>query len=390
MNKRFVIALLFSVFFLIGCDTFIVSPLVPLITSTFKVTAGNGGYLVTAYSIFYVIFSPLLGPISDKVGRKKMIAIGTFIFSLSSFATGIVSNYMLIISARSLTGIGAAFAAPNVWSFIGDYFDYKERGKVTGIIASALSLGMILGVPIGSFLAQALHWETSFYILGIISLAVSIIIFIYFPDKKIVDNLNNDYQTQFIKVFKNKSAVFSFFVTLFIAFANLGLYTFLGFWLSKQFNLKVSYTGLFLVLAGLGNLIGMQTGGFFSDKFNKKKIVIISTIMLGITLILLPIFSKNIFLTAIDVFLWLCAGGAAFSVMQVLVTQLSSEERGTVMAVNNSFMWFGTASGSALTSFFINNFSFSAAAAVCSFSAFLSSIFLATFVHGHLNSEELI
>lgn len=382
MKKRsIIITLLFSLFFLIGCDTFIVSPLIPLITSNFKIRIGSGGYMVTAYSVFYVIFSPLLGPLSDKYGRKKMLIIGTLIFSLSSFATAAAPNYFLIIVVRSLTGIGAACAAPNVWSFIGDHFDYNERGKVTFIVASALSIGMVLGVPIGSFLTQTFDWQAIFYVLGIASLIVSLLINIYFPAENITYTINSSYIIQFKKVFNSESVGFSFLVTLFIAFANFGLYTFLGFWLNKQFNLNVSCTGLFLVLAGLGNLAGMQIGCNFSDRFSKKRIVIISTIILAITLILLPIFRNNIYATAIDIFLWLGAGGASFSVMQVLITQLSSEARGTVMGINNSFFWLGTASGSAITGLIINNFTFSASAVVCSLSAFLAAVCMAIFIH---------
>lgn len=384
-----IIILLFSVFFLLGCDTYIVSPLVPFITSTFNVGIGNGGYLVTSYSIFYVIFSPLLGPLSDKFGRKKMITIGTFIFSLSSFATGAASNYYIIILARCLTGIGAAFAAPNVWAFIGDYFEDKERGRVTAIIASALSLGMILGVPIGSFLAQISNWQTSFYSLSIISLIISISIYVCSPDKRITNRLEQNYINQFKVVFSDKSKLLSFLVTFFIAFAN-GLYVFLGYWLNKQFNLKVSYIGIFLIMAGLGNLIGMQLGCNFSDKYSKKRIIIISTILMSISLITLPFYSSNIYLTTIDVFLWTGSGGASFSVMQVLVTQLSSSARGTVIAVNNSFMWLGTALGSAAVSFCVSHFSFSAAAALCSLAAFLAAVNIIMFIHERPTTEKLV
>lgn len=155
--KKKIIVLLFIVFFLIGCDTFIISPLIPSISESLHIQAGSSGYLVTLYSIFYVICAPILGPISDNLGRKKMLILGMLLFGIASIMTGISGNFALILLARGLTGVGAAFAAPNVWAYIGDFFDYEERGKITAIIASALSLGMILGVPAGSFLAQTLN-----------------------------------------------------------------------------------------------------------------------------------------------------------------------------------------------------------------------------------------
>lgn len=382
MKKKLpLIGLLFLVFFLIGCDTFIVSPLIPQITRSLNIDSGSGGYLVTIYSVFYLVFSPILGPISDRIGRKKMIGIGMIVFSIASVATGLSGNYVLILIARSITGIGAAFAAPNVWSFIGDTFKYEERGKITAIVASALSLGMILGVPIGSALAQWKNWVVSFYVLGILSILVGILIFVIFPTvKPSKAAAAAKYSSKFVKVFKQHNVRRSFIVTFFISFANFGLYTYLGYWLNKCFALEVSTIGLFMIIAGVGNLIGMQVGGNISDKLGKKKVVVVSALIMALSLLLLPIFKANLVLTAVDIFIWLGAGGASFAVMQVFVTQLNPESRGTIMALNNSFMWTGTAIGSALVSLMVKYSSFTVASLICAIGAIAASMTLALFI----------
>lgn len=378
-KKAIATILLFIVFFLIGCDTFIISPFIPLISKTLRIKAGTSGYLVTAYSLFYVLVSVFMGPVSDMIGRKKMIVIGISIFALSSIATGLTSIFAVTILARCLTGVGAAFAAPNVWSYIGDYFPNNERGKVTAIVASALSLGMILGVPSGSGLAQLMNWEDAFYILGFIAVAVVICIVILLPKTDFTYTKQN-YLASFKKVFQQRFVLFSFLATFFIAIANFGLYTFLGYWLNKNFRLSTSMVGLFLIIAGVGNLIGMQLAGILSDKFGRKKLVTISTLVMTFSLLLLPFLSSNIYLTGIDVFIWLASGGASFAVMQVIVTQLSTESRGTVMSLNNSFMWGGTASGSAIIGVTINNVGFFISALICSVSALLACLTLKFFI----------
>lgn len=391
MSKKLVIiALLFFVFFLIGCDTYIVSPLIPNITSEFNIASGYGGYLVTVYSMFYVIFSPILGPMSDKIGRKKMIIIGMIFFSLASFFTALSKNYIMILVARSFTGVGAAFAAPNVWSYVGDCFEYKKRGKITGIIASGLSVGMILGVPIGSFLAQEISWRQNFYILGIISIIVGVLMIKMLPNISIIEKTSNkiSYIGNLKLVFKEKRILTSFIVTFLISFGNFGLYTFLGYWLSKQFKLNTAYIGFFLIVGGLGNFFGAQISGILSDKYGKKKIACIFSLVLAITLMLVPLLKFSLYLTGLDVFLWLCAGGASFTVMQIIATQLSLQSRGTVMAINNSFFWGGTAFGSAIVSCILNSFNFFASSAICALSALLSSIILYFFAKNiELDSE---
>lgn len=384
-EKLLIISLLFMVFFSIGCDTYIVSPLISTITSDLNINISYGGYLVTSYSISYVIFSLLLGPISDKIGRKKMIMIGMSLFCIASFYTGLSKNYIMLLVARGFSGIGAACAAPNVWSYIGDSFEYKERGKVTGIVASGLSLGMILGVPIGAFLTKLINWRQNFYILGLIALLSAVLMLKFLPNIVDTNHINYHYKDAFITVLKKRNIIISFIVTFLISFANFGLYTFLGYWLNKAFDLNIIYIGLFFIIAGLGNFFGARTSGSFSDKYGKKNIALISMLVMALVIILLPIVKFSIYLTAIMVFFWLAAGGAAFTVMQVIATKLSLEARGTVMSINNSFFWGGAAIGSAIVSFIIYKFDFLVAALTCSIISIIASILLYFFINDNEN-----
>lgn len=258
MKKQLhIILLLFLVFFLIGCDSFIISPLIPSITANLHIAAGNGGYLVSFYSIFYVIFTFILGPLSDRIGRKPMIVIGMVVFSVASFITGISGSLPIILIARGVTGIGAAFAAPNIWAFIGDYFDQNIRGKVTAAVASALSLGLVIGVPIGTVIEQNLKWQECFHVLAVFALAVAILLLFLLP------NINNSNQTSVVKgkeyreILIQPQVVYSYMTTFFINFANFGLYTFLGYWLKQQIHQTTIPISVIFILAGIGNLTGV-------------------------------------------------------------------------------------------------------------------------------------
>ncbi len=231
---------------------------------------------------------------------------------------------------RSLAGVSAALVAPNVWSYIGDRFDYKIRGKITGIIASALSLGLIFGVPVASFIAKNSTWRYTFYLLGFAIFIVSLFSFIFLEEPKRSRPTKIAYFNRFKDVFAIRVVDAALTVTALVAFANFGLYTFLGSWLRQSFYLDVSQIGIFLIPAGLGNLLGMLLGGRISDKIGKMNVAFVSTLMLFVVMILLPLTNYSVLAAAISVFLWLGFGGSAFAVLQVLVTNLSKEQRGTV------------------------------------------------------------
>ncbi|AVQ95620.1 MFS transporter [Ethanoligenens harbinense] len=378
MKKKLpIIALLFLVFFLVGCDTFIISPLIPGITARFHVAVGSGGYMVSFYSLFYVLLTFALGPLSDRIGRKRMIFTGMMIFSAASLATALAPNFPIILIARSATGIGAAFAAPNIWAFIGDYFGPRIRGKVTAAVASALSLGLVIGVPIGTAVEQVASWKICFYLLAALAFLLAFLIFAFLPQSGNTQQAAPAAKKGYRDVLLQPQVLYSFLATFMVNFSNFGLYTFLGYWLKSQMHLSSAISGFIFLLAGVGNLTGVFLSGILSGKIAPRKLVAFLSLILAAAFLLLPVWRWNAALTAAAIILWMMAGGAVFSVIQAFVTQISAKARGTVLAMNNGFMWMGTALGSAMLSLMIDRWNFSVAAVVCAcLTGVVATIFL--------------
>lgn len=227
-----IVALLFLVFAVIGADTFIVSPLLPGITWTLEVPVSVGGYLVTAYSAAYVVFSFLLAPVSDRMGRRFMIAGGMLLFAAASVATGLVHRLPAMLCARGLTGMGAACAAPSVWAFVGDHYEPRIRGRVTSIVASALSLGLVLGVPAGTLVMRRFSWQQCFFALGLLALVAAVLLMTVLPAEshRRTRSSRPDLPTESLV---HLPVVLTLTVTFLVNAANFGLYTFLGAWLQR-------------------------------------------------------------------------------------------------------------------------------------------------------------
>lgn len=371
------IATLFLAFFLIGSDTFIVSPLIPAMIRDLHISPGAGGSFVASYSLSYVALTFLLGPLSDRIGRKKMMGIGLLLFAGASFLTGAANNLVWILLARGLTGTGAAFLAPNIWAFIGDHFTGNRRAKVTSVVASALSLGLVLGVPLGTVIEQQMNWRVCFAVIGVYAAGLAILLFLTLPQgaahlsapKKEGGNLYRE-------VFCNRQAVLSFAISFLLNFATFGCYTFLGYWLQHVLHQPASVSGTVFLLAGIGNFIGIFLSGALSGKGRPEKLAFVFSLPLTAALCLLP-FSAAAFPAAVlDVMVLMAAGGGVFSPMQVFVTQLSDRARGTVVAVNNGFFWSGTAIGSMVLGVVLDNSGFSFVMLLCAISAGAACVLL--------------
>jgi len=121
--------ILFGVLFLGVSDTQLVFPLLPSITHQFGVSPGQAGIIVTSYSLAAAAFALFAGPLSDQLGRKKVLTGGLALFTAASFSTQHVTTLGALIIARTFTGFAAGTLSTCALSFAGDYYSYKERGR---------------------------------------------------------------------------------------------------------------------------------------------------------------------------------------------------------------------------------------------------------------------
>ncbi|AGK96477.1 MFS transporter [Clostridium pasteurianum] len=351
INIKPIVFVLFMTIFIIGADTFIISPLVPTISKYFSVNASEAGLLVTAYSIGYAIFAFIFGPISDKIGRRFLLIVGLICFSVFAILCGFVNNFKVLFLLRILSGASAS---------------------------AALAVSQLLGVPIGAFIAGAGGWRSSFFALGI-TLAI-----IYFPKigtKAINGNaMSSQLLTSLKSVLLNKHALSGLFVTLFLMFGSFGMYSFLGVWLSNSFRLTVNAIGSVIIFVGVGNLIGNLAGGFLADTFGKKRVAIVGMLSLSILLILLPYTNHNFILAMGCILLWFISAGISLSSLNSLIVGLVPSLRGTMMSLNSSFMYIGTTIGVAFNGIILNDFGFHSVGLSSEISVIISLILVSILV----------
>jgi len=380
-NLNGIILILFMIIFLIGADTFLVSPLIPTLSRDFNVTVSQSGLLVIAYSLPYAICGFAFGPLSDKVGRKAMLKWGILAFTVFTLLCGCAWNFWSLFVFRALSGIAAA-TSPQVWASIGDLVPFEKRGRVVGVVTAALSISQILGVPLGAFVAGAAGWRFSFYALGILGVVITLLIMFAFP---VIKNTtaqvtkpaapsNPIYSLKL--VLTNKRAVSGLLVTFFMMFASFGMYSFLGAWLSNSFNMSVSAIGTIIVVVGFGNLIGNLSGGLLGDYFGKGRVVIIGLTILAVALSVLPYTSTNISLAIPCIFVWLVSAGASLASLNSIISELVPSLRGTVMSLNSSFMYIGTTIGVIVGGDAINKFGYAGLGFANGISAFIAMIII--------------
>ena len=147
----------------------------PAIGAEFSMDAILLGWIATSYLLSAAVFMVPFGKIADIYGMKKVFFIGLFIFTASSLVAFFAPSSTILIGSRILQGIGSAMIFGTGTAILVSVFPLQERGKILGINAASVYLGLSLGPFLGGLLTEYFGWRSLFLInvpLGLIPLAL--------------------------------------------------------------------------------------------------------------------------------------------------------------------------------------------------------------------------
>ncbi|WP_040951850.1 MFS transporter [Gorillibacterium massiliense] len=344
MNK--VAGLFFLIMFVIGTDTFLISPLIPTLQSLFHISTKFSGWMIGAYALGYAVFALVAGPLSDGWDRKKVMLYGMVCFSVSTILCGFATGFWSMFLFRFLAGVSAAFTSPQVWAAIPALFPAPKITKILGIASAGLAVSQALGVPIGSLLA-ATHWSYPFFAIGGCSLLLAIAIFTVMPDMKPDQDQRSrpllfKRYAPLLTSGKAKKAFSAYFI---FQLGNFAAFAFIGKWMTDRFHLSIDQVGYVMIFLGLGNLVGSMSSAYVIQKLNVFRTMAVSIPVLIAGFIVLP-HLPAVSAVAGTYFLIFAVLGIAFPLMMGRLTSLNPAIRGTISSLANSVMYAATTLGS--------------------------------------------
>ena len=154
-NTKAAIGILMLTIFLDLLGFGVVIPLLPEYARSFGATAGIVGALVAGYSLMQFIFGPILGALSDRIGRRPVL-LGTIAINGVAFIIfGLAGTLAMLFVARLVSGIASANLSV-AQAYLADMTPPAERAKVFGLIGAAFGMGFVFGPPLGALIAGTL------------------------------------------------------------------------------------------------------------------------------------------------------------------------------------------------------------------------------------------
>ncbi|MCC6628966.1 MAG: MFS transporter [Chloroflexi bacterium] len=144
----------------------IILPALPYYATAFGATGVWVGALLTAYSAAQFLSAPVLGRLSDRVGRRPIILLSLAGSAVSLLVTGLATNLPVLLAARTLAGLfGGSISAAQ--AYIADVTAPTDRARAMGLLGAAIGLGFVLGPALGALLSPAGFGTAAFVAAGL-------------------------------------------------------------------------------------------------------------------------------------------------------------------------------------------------------------------------------
>ncbi len=381
-----VLAALSGVPFIMVLGNSMIIPVLPAIKGALDLTQLDVSLIITLFSVPAGLIIPLAGFLSDRFGRKVIIAPSLVLYGLGGVVAGLAGAYLgkgaypVILGGRVLQGIGAAGTAPIAMALCGDLFAGRERSKALGIIEAANGFGKVLSPVLGSLIALIAWYATFLFFPAVV---IPIVLALWFLVEEPRSNRSRQSVIQYLQsikqIFEKKSAMLltSFFTGMTTLLLLFGVLFFLSEHLESRYNLRGVTKGLALAIP----VLFMSTTSFATGTLVKKKVKLMKWLVFGglflisASLALMGLFNRNTAIFFIAISVSGIGTGLTLPCLNFIITSsCQAQRRGLVTSLYGSVRFFGVALGPPLFGLMMDNRSlmFWSAAALAGAAALLA------------------
>ncbi|GHO43416.1 MFS transporter [Ktedonospora formicarum] len=158
----------------------LVIPLLPFWAEHFGADAFTIGMLTSLYALAQFLFTPILGSLSDRYGRKPVIIISLIIEALSFVFTALAGSLPMLLLARFIGGLGASNIG-SAQAFVADVTPPEKRAQGMGMIGAAIGLGFVIGPAFGGALATS-NQALPFWIAATVAVINALLVLAFLPE----------------------------------------------------------------------------------------------------------------------------------------------------------------------------------------------------------------
>ncbi|MFF4196682.1 MFS transporter [Nonomuraea sp. NPDC001831] len=247
----------------IGTTEFVIMGLLPEIAGDYGVSIPTAGLLVTGYAIGVVIGAPLMTVLGTRISRKTMLLVLMGLFVIGNLVSALAPGFGVMLGGRIVAsmahgaffGIGSVAAADLV-------APHKKAGAIATMF-TGLTVANIVGVPLGTFIGQAVGWRTTFALVAVLGLVGLLGIAVLVPA---VPRPEGTRLRPELTAFRNPQVLLAMAMTVLGFGGVFAAITYVAPMMTQVAGYSADAVTWLLVLFGVGMFLGNLLGGRFADR----------------------------------------------------------------------------------------------------------------------------
>ncbi|MFE6997416.1 multidrug effflux MFS transporter [Microbacterium sp. NPDC057659] len=315
-------------------------PAFPMLESDFQTSAAMIQLTLTGTMIGFAVGQLVVGPLSDKVGRRVPLIAVTALHVLASVAAALAPSLLLLGGARVLMGVGAAAGGVVAMAIVRDLFGGRRLVVMLSRLALVSGVAPVVAPLIGSWLLTVMSWHGIFVVLACYGAVMLVTTAIFIPETLPKERRQERGTGTALQRYRSVLTDRVFLGVLVIGGMTFsGLFSYLSaspFLFQQTHGLDPQQYGLLFAVNSLGVVLGVQTAARLAARFGPQWVLAVSTAMLlisGAAIIVFDQLGLGLWGTVIPLFVFMTSCGFSFPCVQVLALDRHGKAAGTAASI---------------------------------------------------------
>ena len=232
--------------------------ILPLIAEHFHVTVPEAGWTVSIFALVVAISAPITPLLFSGINRKKVMLLALGVFTLSNIISMLTSNFTLLLIARALPAFLHPVYVSMAFTVAAASVSKEKAPKAVAKVFIGVSAGMVLGVPVTSYIASEVSFTMGMMFFTVVNALVFMATLLFVPSMPVKEKLSYGAQ---LNVLKKKIIWYSIMAVTLINGALFGFFSYMSDYLRTVTEVSYSVISILLMIYGLANITGNVIAG---------------------------------------------------------------------------------------------------------------------------------
>lgn len=343
-----VVLLTLGVFGIINTEMGVVG-IVPQIAETFGVTVPQAGWTVSVFALIVAISAPIMPLLFSGVNRWTVMLLALGLFMISNLISMVTDSFAVLLIARALPAFLHPVYVSMAFTVAAQSVRKEDASKAVSKVFVGVSAGMVLGVPVTSFIASHTSFAVAMAFFAAVNAVVLLATLVCVPSMPVGDRLSYGAQ---LGVLKKKIVWYSVIAFTLINGAMFGFFSFMSDYLNRVTGFAFDTVSVLLLVYGVANITGNVLAGKMFSR-HKQRYMVVTPVVMFVGYLLLFAFGETSLAACLLILMLGLLAGFVNIVGQYMISNAAAEAPDFANGLFLTAANFGTMAGTALCGAFI-------------------------------------